>query len=123
MMNRNKRPLPKRTQKKMQKEIRLSQNTPSTREGRQYMDELTAKELAKKYPRKKKRTLPLTKKVVTAKKSTKGKGVSKRTTPGTVSSHSAPAHVHSEGTRWIKTLTKQAKTQRTVQTRHSSKKK
>jgi hypothetical protein len=42
------------------------------------------------------------------------KGVSKRTTPGTVPSDSTPAHVHREGKRWIKNLLKQTFAKRTV---------
>ena len=50
------------------------------------------------------------------------KKVSKRTnTGGFPEQYTVAAHVHPEGKRWVKTLGKQAKTQRIVSTRHAAK--
>jgi hypothetical protein len=120
-MNRTKRPIPKKLQKKMAKEIRVVQGRYPVRETHQYSDELTAKEMLKKYPkkeiRKKEEILKSSEKGVLIKKKIKHKNVSKRTTPDLVSfGESPPAHIHAEGRRWIKTLIKQNQIERAVLT-------
>ena len=104
----------------MAKEIRVVQGRYPVSEIGQYSDELTAKEMLKKFPRKEARKqeeiLKSSEKGISIKKKTKNKGTSKRTTPGLVSAReSAPAHIHPEGKRWIKTLIKQDQTKRAVQ--------
>jgi hypothetical protein len=106
-------------QKKMAKEIRTSQGRYPVPESRQYSDEMTAKELLKKYPKKeakkKEELLKSLERRISIKKKSSHKIVSKRTTPGLISSESPPAHIHAEGKRWIKTLIKQNQTQRAIQ--------
>ncbi len=116
-MNRSKRAMPNKLRKKISKEIRLAQAKYPMPETRQYSDELTTKEMLKKYPKKiaKKQAelLQKSEKRVGIKKKKLHKNVSKRTTPGAIpSDYSPPAIVHKEGKRWIKTLTKQSVGQR-----------
>ncbi len=118
-MNRIKRPIPKKLQKKMEKEIRVAQGRYPVRETRQYSDELTTKEMLKKYPKKeaqkKEEILKSSEKGISIKKKIKYKHASKRSTPELVSfGESPPAHIHPEGRRWIKTLIKQNQTERAV---------
>jgi hypothetical protein len=111
----------------MAKEIRLAQNAYPTPETHQYSDELTVKEMLKKYPKKaakkKEALLKAMQKGIKKKKSLSAS--SKRTTPGSniSTTESSPAHVHREGARWLKTLTKQALNQRVTTTRRTTKKK
>lgn len=117
-MNRNKRPIPNQLQKKMAKEIRVAQGRYPISETHQYSDELTTKEMLKKYPKKeaqkKAEIVSSSEKEVAIKK--QHNISAKRTTPGLVPAReSAPAHVHPEGKRWIKTLIKQNQTKRAVQ--------
>lgn len=124
-MNRSKRPLSARDRKKMDKAIRDSQGVYPLKETRLYSDELTEKEMLKKFPKRvgKKQQAQL-KAMIHGfiKKKNSHKKVSKRTTPGTVPSDSAPAFVHPEGKRWIQTLTKQALLQRTLSSNRGRKK-
>jgi hypothetical protein len=118
-MNRSKRPLPKKLQKKMEKEIRVAQGRYPIRETLQHSDELTTREMLKKYPRrealKKEEILKSSEKGVSIKKKIKHKNVSKRSAPELVSTgESPPAHIHPEGRRWIKTMIKQNETQRAI---------
>lgn len=120
-MNRNKRQIPKRLQKKIEKEVRVAQGRYPVRETRQYSDELTIKEMLKKYPKKeakkKEEILKSSMKGLSIKKKGKHKNVSKRTSPELVSFGESPrAHVHPEGRRWMKTLIKQNQTQRAILT-------
>jgi hypothetical protein len=119
-MNRSKRSISHKFQKKMTKEIRVAQGRYPLRETRQYSDELTAKEMLKKYPKKeaakKEEILKSSEKEISIKKKIQHKNIARRTTPGLVPAReSAPAHVHPEGNRWIKTLIKQNQTQRAIQ--------
>ena len=119
-MNRTKRPISQRLQKKMAKTIRSAQGRYLVPETRQYSDTLTTKEMLKKYPKKeaakKEEMLISAIKGMAIKKKGQHKNISRRTTPGPVSGReSAPAHVHSEGKRWMKTLMKQSQTQRAIQ--------
>lgn len=113
-------------QKKMAKSVRNAQTGVPSPEIRKYSDELTAKEMLKIYPKKaakkKEALVESLKKTMAAKKAKAKKGVSKRTTPGTVPSDSTPAHTQREGLRWIKTLTKQTTAQRRVTAHHGRKK-
>ena len=126
-MNRSKRAMPHKLRKKMGKEIRLSQAGYPVPEDRKYSDELTAKEMLKKYPKKvaKKQTelLKSSEKTIAIKKKKLHKITSKRTTPGTVPSDSPPAIVHKENKRWIKVLTKQTSAQRAIQSHKGGRKK
>ncbi len=119
-MNRNKRPMSNRLQKKMAKEIRIAQGRYSVPESQQYSDELTAKELLKKYPKRKAakhvETLESARKKILLKKKIQHVNVSKRTTPTFVTSDSPPAHIHAEGKRWMKTLVKQNLAERKILT-------
>ena len=107
-----------RLQKKMAKEIHMSQGRYPVKETLQYSDELTTKELLKKYPKRKaskqEQLLASAKKEILIKKKVLNKNLSKRTTPGLIASDSAPAHVHTEGKRWVKTLIKQNLADRTI---------
>ncbi len=49
------------------------------------------------------------------------KKVSKRTTSGKVDAKSPPAHAHPEGERWIKTLVKQNRAKRNIETKKFAK--
>lgn len=119
-MNRAKHPLTSKMQKKMAKEIHTAQGDYLAPEARQYRDELTAKEMLKKYPKKagkkQKEGLNASKTKISIKKKSHPKIVSKRTTPGLVPSDSPPAHIHPEGKRWIKILTTQNLTERAIHT-------
>ena len=94
-----------RLQKKMAKEIRNAQGRYSVPESQQYSDELTAKELLKKYPKRKAakhaETLESAQKKILSKKKIQHVNESKTTTPTFVPSDSSPAHIHEEGKRWI----------------------
>ncbi|MBS0620048.1 MAG: hypothetical protein JSS61_01130 [Verrucomicrobia bacterium] len=87
--------------KKIQKAIYAAQSLLGLND--QEGDQLTAKEMAKKFPKKPASKAKLAKALAAKKK----KGTSKRTTPGTVPSDSTPASIHAEGKRWIKTVVKQ----------------
>lgn len=122
-MNRNKRSLTQKTQKKMKKEIRTANAIRATQNTQKEVAILTEKELKKRFP---KRISPIvnSQSIPLLKKGLKKKSVSKRTTPGLLKSRSAaPAHVHSEGKRWIKTLKSQAQSEKVIQTRRSTKRK
>jgi hypothetical protein len=126
-MNRSKRAMNNKLRKKMSKEIRLAQASYPTPESRSYSDELTTKEMLKKYPKKvaKKHAeaINASKKRIGLKKKAPRKGLSKRTTPGTVPSDSSPAYPHREGKRWIKNLNKQTLNQRAIASRKGNRKK
>lgn len=125
-MNRSRRPISASLGKKKDKTVRNSQTGIPIREERKYSDELTTKEMLKKYPRKvAKKTEEIVMAMgatVRAKKGKAQKKISKRTTPGYIPSDSTPAYQHREGQRWIKTLNRQASTQRKIDTRRGRKK-
>jgi hypothetical protein len=58
-----------------------------------------------------------------AQESKKLKKHSKRTNCGKVDEHSPPAHVHVEGSRWVKNLRAQSSIQRQISRKQMSKKK
>jgi len=118
-MNRSKRSMPKTLRKKMNKEIRGAQVY--SKETRQDSDELTKKELLKKYPKKAGKKIE-EKVKPKASKAKQKKMVSKRTSSGPVPGDSTPAHVHIEGQRWLKNTMKQNLVQR-VEKSHSGKRK
>jgi len=119
-MNKGKRGMPSQLRKKMGKEIRSAQAAYPSVEERKYSDELTAKEMLKKYPKKiAQKRAELLKAMeknfaIKKKKNAREKMPSKRTTPGEVPSTSTPAITHREGQRWIKTLTKQSLEKRMI---------
>jgi hypothetical protein len=126
-MNKSKRPMANKLRKKMTKEIRLAQASYPVPKARMLSDELTTKEMLKRYPKKtaKKQAglLETSTSRVVVKKKKHQKKHSKRTTPGTVASDSSPAFPQKEGLRWIKTLTKQTLAQRAIQAHQGKKKK
>lgn len=126
-MNRSKHSLTSKLSKKIKKEVRNAQVEYARPEERAYSDQLTAKEMLKKYPKKtvkkEKSLLESMQKRVKAKKQTPKRTSSKRTTPGEVPSTSTPAFAHKEGARWVKTLTSQNKVQRKSLFKKLSKKK
>ncbi len=128
-MNRSKRSMPKTLRKKMNKEIRVAQINYPVKEMRQYSDELTQKEMLKKYPKKVGRKIEehvagMRGTVSVKKEKAKHKRiVSKRTTPGTVPADSPPAHIHPEGKRWIKNLVQQNLVQKAEQAHRGGRKK
>lgn len=125
-MNRGKRSIFSQLRKKMSKAIRAAQTGMLLPEERKYSDELTEKEMLKKYPKriasKTQAIVQSMKKSIQIKHAKNKKNVSKRTTPGTVPSNSTPASVHREGKRWIESLTKQTLSQRTIQAHRGRKK-
>lgn len=126
-MNRSKRGMSNKLRKKMGKEIRLAQAGYPVPESREYSDELTAKELLKKFPKKvakrKESLLKAVEKGLATKKLKNQKLMSKRTTTGMVPADSSPAYPNREGSRWIKTLTKQNLAQRAILTHKGGRKK
>ena len=120
-MNRNRRPLPGKARKALEKEIKKGQKELLNPEETSRTDILTPNEALKKYSKRKKNMeKPLMEAVTKEMRVKKKKAVrksSKRTTPGNVKHReSSPAHVHPEGERWQKTLDKQNKTKRNVLT-------
>ena len=118
-MNRAKRQLTNRIQKKMAKTIRIAQGRYPIPAIHESSDEMTAQELLKKYPKrqakKNKEILIAAQKNLAIKKKKHQKITSKRTTPGLVDPDSSPAHVHPEGKRWMKTIIRQNLTSRAIQ--------
>jgi hypothetical protein len=111
-MNKTKRTVSQQLNKKMQKELKAAQK-PLSKELREYSDKLTQAAILKKYP---KRTVKNVKGVLSgfekrakANQHKKLKKHSKRTNCGKVDGDSPPAHIHSEGERWIKNTTLQNK--------------
>lgn len=112
-MNHNRRPMPKQARKAMEKEVKKGQKL-MQEEDLPRSDQLSAKEILKKYPKKiQKLEKPILdsniKNMQIKKKKQVGKH-SKRSTPGEVEHReSPPAHIHPEGMRWEKTLVSQNK--------------
>jgi hypothetical protein len=106
--------------KKMQKEIRTGNHGKLSAEMSAYQDELTKKEMSKKFPKKESSKKAL---AIPPKKKPHSKKVSKRTTPGSVPDTSTPAHVHPEGSRWAKTIVKQNLNKQKTLSRRLSKRK
>lgn len=106
-MNRTKRTVSQRLNKKMHKEIKAAQR-PLLADPREYSDALTPQAVLQKYPKKIAKAgsgmLKGWEKRLEATRSKKLKKHSKRTNCGTVDEHSPPAHVHAEGVRWVKNL-------------------
>ncbi len=117
-MNKTKHPMTNKLEKKRGKEIRSAQGRYPVQQTQQYSDELTTKEMLKKFPKRKsekqEETLKSAQRGISLKKKLQHKIKSKNTTPGLVSSDSAPAHIHPEGKRWMKTLVKQNLSQRAI---------
>lgn len=124
-MNRAKRQMNNRDQKKMAKTIRAAQGQYPVRETRETTEKLTPKDLLKKYPSKQAKKheaiMQSTQQTMAIKHKKKmhEKIPSKRTTPGLVPDDSTPAHVHPEGGRWIKNLIKQNVISRFLQARRA----
>lgn len=98
--------------KKQKKEIRLAQPLFYAKEGRKYSDELTSKEMLKKYPKKvalkEKAIVTASMKRAEQKKTKRLAPHSKRASPSDkLPRTSTPHHVHEENERWIKTVTVQ----------------
>lgn len=113
-MNHNRRPIPSKARKKMEKEVKKGQTLLNLTEKQHKSDKITPEQILKKYRpkfRKQERTIleKIKKKMATKKK----KISSKRTTPGELLTRdSTPKSIHIEGTRWKKTLAIQNKTHR-----------
>lgn len=126
-MNRSKLSMNNKLSKKMQKEVRNSQKEYLKPEERLYSDQLTTREMLKKYPKKvvkkQKSLLDAMQRRVRLKKQAPKRASSKRTTPGEVSAQSAPASIHKEGARWVKTLASQSRVQRKSLQKKMTKKK
>lgn len=113
-MNRNRRPIPAKDRKKMEKEVLKGQKKLASKKTGPRSDETTAEVEVKKYPKVKKALIEKTKSAIQAKKKDAAHKTSKRTTPGPENEvrESPPAHIHPEGERWQKTLGLQNKTNR-----------
>lgn len=101
-MKRSKVFLKDTTKKKMNKEIRLAPRLPR---------EESAPSKSEK----------ASKSAKIAQKKRGVKKISKRTTPGKVIAESPPAHIHSEGVRWKKTIKKQILTKNKIFRRKATK--
>jgi len=107
-MNRNRKPIPNKTRKKMEKEVKKGQKK-LLKEDELRTDTLTPEDALKKYPAKRQKVeKPLMESVMKKmqiKKKKKSAKHSKRTTPGEVDHReSSPAHPHTESERWKKTV-------------------
>jgi hypothetical protein len=127
-MNRGKRSLNNKIDKKMKKSIRLGQNAPSTHnESVVLPDQVIAQQMERRPltpDEKDKKLFQAAKKFHAEEKVEKHHKVSKRTTPGEVSTcSSAPHNVHIEGERWLKTIEKQILSENKTLTKKLSKKK
>ena len=110
-MNRSKLSMFDKLRKHMSKAIRRARSVWLSSEASRDQETLTAKELQKKFPKRKQAQVVRKAK---RKEATSGVGKSKRTTPGAVTAHSAPAYAHREGARWIKSSSKKIRGERTV---------
>ncbi len=111
-MNKNRKALDARVRRKMNKTVRLGQNSFAKKEPLPTTDDINAELLLKKYPSKLRlkdkalirselKRMEIKKKVKTTSYHTH----SKRTTPGQVEGRdSPPAHVHPESAKWDKNL-------------------
>ncbi|NGX45366.1 MAG: hypothetical protein K940chlam2_00515 [Chlamydiae bacterium] len=113
-MNRNRRPIPAKSRKKMEKDVLKGQKKLPADEALPKSDETTAEKEAKKYPKVKKVLIDKTRTRMQEQKKKKEHKRSKRTSPGEENEvrESPPAHIHPEGERWQKTLDLQNKTKR-----------
>lgn len=112
-MNKNRRPLAQGVRKKVEKEIKGAQAKLAQPKLPPHTDTLTVEEELQKFPLKKRKLeeslVEAVKKSIAVKKAKKATKHSKRSTPGEVNHReSPPASIHTESTRWQKTLTKQA---------------
>src|SRR5690348_3807251 len=109
-MNKIKRSVSQKENKKMRKEIKAAQK-PLAPDIKQYSDTLTPETLLKSYPAKvvkaETRMLKGFRKRQEAERNKKLKKRSKRTNSAMVDAESPPAHIHVEGARWIHNLTRQ----------------
>lgn len=117
LVNKSKRSIQNGLRKKMSKAIKDHQTEVISPEIQEYQDQATEKELLKKFPKRKTKTIAKIPQKAKVKKK-----VSKRTTPGTVASDSSPASPHREGLRWIKNMIKKTLSFRTIQAHHGKKK-
>ena len=113
-MNRNRRPMPGKTRKKMEKEVRTAQKELPISEELARSDETSADEQIKRYPKVNKTLIDNATSGMKVKKKKKEHKRSKRTSPGEENEvrESPPAHIHPEGVRWQKTLDLQNKDRR-----------
>ncbi len=119
-MSKIKRPMNNRLAKKVKKEVHIAQGRYT---GTMTSDELTEKELKKRFPNRKAPSVKKAVKRPVAPKKKVGSKLSKRTTSRTVPSTSSPASIHKEGAVWGKTLVKQSLNKRKTLTKKLSKKK
>lgn len=116
-MNKSKQPMPKnirkRVDKQVKKDLKSGEDTPIKPMSKKFPSE---KEMLAPQPKKrakidKQHMMSMEKSIKRKKAKLTGKKRSKRTDPQDAIVNSEPAHVHPEGTRWIKTLVKQNKVQ------------
>jgi hypothetical protein len=119
-MNKTKRPMNNRLAKKNKKEVHSARGRNANAK---LADELTEKELKKRYPTRKTAKQTKTVKHPVAPKKKVGTKLSKRTTSGTVEATSSPASIHREGAVWNKTLVKQSLNKRKTLSKKLSKRK
>lgn len=129
-MNKNRRQLDKNVRKKINKNVKSAQAAYALREPPLLSDQLTPKEILKKYPKKiqmaDKNALEseLKRMAIKKKKTSPSQKHSKRTTPGEIEGRdAAPAHVHVESDRWNKTIRIQTAERNKVFTKKNLKRK
>lgn len=111
-MNRKKQPMTNRLNKRVQKEVKKGLRASAEKVRSPSKTPVTPQALLKPYPKKAvtedKRQLTSMLTVMERKKAQKHKKNSKRSSPKDSIVNSSPAHIHSEGTRWMKTVKKQS---------------
>lgn len=123
-MNKPKYQMTNRDRKKMQKEVRTSAIQPDPEMTSDHIKPHNLlSRLPKKVQKRERSSLKSLEKNIAVKRKKQHAPHSKRTTPGTVDTQSAPHIVHIEGKRWIKTLEKQNQAKKKVMRRQILKKK
>ncbi len=123
-MNRGKQPLSKTMGKKVQKDVKKTireiRNGPKSTSEKETLSSILKKQPSKKATIEK-HHLDSLERSMQRKKAKASTKQSKRSSPRDAIVNSEPDHIHAEGTRWIKTLSKQQKATRIISTKHSSK--
>jgi hypothetical protein len=122
-MNKSKQPMPARTRKKINKELRAAAGLPDSA---LQVDRNTPRTLLSRLPAKERKkeeaSLKAFQKNLEMKKAKQKGPHSKRTNTGMVDVQSPPHVAQMEGKRWIKTLGKQTQAKRKIMTRQMVKK-
>ncbi len=127
-MNKSKLPMPIRTRKKMDKQVKkdiqsASSEAPTTTTANDTSIAGLLSRLPTKLKKKKEALLGSFEKAFEAKKKKQAHKLSKRTNPGIEDMESSPRNVHSEGKRWIGVSNKQTKANNKIFNKSSLKKK